>query len=210
MIFCIECRIFQSSSLHPRIPSLIAPPMQPEFKSGLNGDDSLIRRFTDESYLGCSYKCNFGILQKLFQSFSHPYPDRIGFFILKVQIPVTFGFWFVFLVMTNFCPLISYREYSMSPLEFFQFSSTFQTRSNSMQENSKIKIPNSNWTTSRLQHSGLVKSEFLNFFFWNSLFSVLLKKNPHDEIQLPNESLCQLFWHGLYLHLESFSIRYWR
>ena len=154
--------------------------MQPEFKSGLNGDDSLIRRFTDESYLGCSYKCNFGILQKLFQSFSHPYPDRIGFFILKVQIPVTFGFWFVFLVMTNFCPLISYREYSMSPLEFFQFSSTFQTRSNSMQENSKIKIPNSNWTTSRLQHSGLVKSEFLKIFFLNSRiefgFLILLKK----------------------------------
>ena len=166
MIFFNEFRIFQSSSLHPRIPSLIAPPMQPEVKSGLNGDDSLIRRFTDESYLGCLYKYNFGILQNLFQSFLHPYPDRIGFFILKVQIPVTFGFWFVFLVMTNFCPLISYREYSMSPLEFFQFSSTFQTRSNSMQENSKIKIPNSNWTTSGLQHSGLVKSEFLKIFFW--------------------------------------------
>ena len=143
--------------------------MQPEVKSGLNGDDSLIRRFTDESYLGCPYKYNFGILQKLFQSFLHPYPDRIGFFILKVQIPVTFGFWFVFLVMTNFCPLISYREYSMSPLEFFQFSSTFQTRSNSLQENSKIKIPNSNWTT-----------QVFETFFLNSRnefgFLVLLKK----------------------------------
>ena len=42
-------RLFQSSSLHPRIPSLIVPPMQPVNKSG---DDSLIRRFTDESDLG--------------------------------------------------------------------------------------------------------------------------------------------------------------